>query len=212
MTPSRPFGLAASIGAALALAGCISLFPKAPPVQLYRFDPDVSASAPTAASARRTISVRESPLDFASGGSGDRIMTVRGNEIAYIAGARWDEPADRLFQNAVARAFSQTGGPVRLVEPGQPSAAQYRLSVEVTRFEVDYGGGAAPQIQVTVKATLTRESDLSFVGEQTFDVTQPAEADRVGAIVDAFKAATAKAVQDLAGWANQTVASAPSAS
>ena len=209
MTPSRLVGLAVAVGGMLALGGCISLFPK--PVQLYRFDPDTSPAASAPASG--LISVRESPIDFVSGGAGDKIMTVRGDEIAYIADARWDVPAERLFQGSVEQAFDTSGGPVRLVEPGQASEAQDRLALEVTRFEVDYGAaGATPEVVVSLRATLTREADLAFIGSQEFDITEPASEDRVGPIVEAFKAATGKAVQGMTSWVEQTAGKPPAAS
>jgi cholesterol transport system auxiliary component len=185
----------------LALAGCFSLFPKTPPVQLYRFE--AQPPAPGAATSP-AVAVREGPIDFFPGAAGDAIMTVTGGEVAYVKDARWDVAAEKLFAAAVEHAFEAGGGPVRLVEPGQASQAQDRLTLEVTRFEVDYGAGGAPEIAVSLHATLTRETDLSFVGEQTFDATVPASANRVGPIVEAFDAATTKVVDGLVAWVAQT--------
>jgi cholesterol transport system auxiliary component len=190
--------VAAAFGA---LAGCISLFPKSPPVQLYRFEAAINpAQQPPPA----TVAVRESPIDFSAGAGGDGIMTVKGDTVAYIEGGRWDIPAEKQFAAAVRDGFEAAGGPVRLVEPGTPSQAQDRLSLQVTTFEADYGTSGAPQVRVTVHAVLTRESDLSFVGERTFGVTQPAAEDRIGAIVDAFNAAVTKTVGDLTTWVEET--------
>jgi cholesterol transport system auxiliary component len=193
--------LIAVAAASGALAGCVSLFPKAPPAQLYRFEASVAAAQQPAGA---TVTVRESPIDFLAGSGGDGIMTVRGEEVAYIEGARWDIPAEKQFAAAVSESFAAAGGPVRLVEPGTPSQALDRLTLQVTAFEADYGPSGPPQVRISVHAVLTRESDLSFVGERTFDVSVPADQDRVSAIVGAFNDAVTKEVGDLTSWVEDT--------
>jgi len=136
---------AAALTLALGLGGCITLFPKEKPAQLYRFDVSLPA-APAAAGG--PISVRVGAVDFDAAASGDRMLTVDGDEVAYVDGGRWESPASELFEQSVWHAFNTAGGRVRLVGPG-PGKADYRLILEVSRFEARYvnGPAAAPTVQ-----------------------------------------------------------------
>jgi cholesterol transport system auxiliary component len=193
----------AAIGAALALsaglAGCITLFPKEAPVQLYRFD---AAVQPIQSSARG-FAVRTGMADFDPPAAGDRIMTVDGDQVAYVATGRWSSPANQMFDQAVAHGFAAPGDAARLV--GSTGKADYRLRLAVSRFEARYPSGptSTPTIVVVVRATLDRQSDYTLVGAQEFKAEVPAADNRVGPIVEAFDQATTKVVGDLVAWVDQ---------
>jgi len=196
----RPSWSAAALTLALGLGGCITLFPKEPPAQLYRFD----VNLPTApASEGAPIAVRVGALDFDAAASGDRMLTVDGDKVAYVDGGRWEAPAAELFQESVWHAFNTAGGRARLVGPG-PGKADYRLILQVTRFEARYvnGPAAAPSIIVHLHATMERQSDLAVVGEKEFDATTPASDNRVGPIVEAYDQAATQSVGDMVAWVN----------
>jgi cholesterol transport system auxiliary component len=200
VTPSANFlARAVLTGAVLALGGCISLLPNAKPVQLYRFDaPAAAAAAPAAAPA---VSVVKDGVSFPSGVGGDRILTVSGDEAAFIADARWVEPASLMFNEAVTAAFDAPGSP-RLTAPGAASGALVTLKLEVRRFQADYdkGSGAAPTVEVQVHALLIRNADRSYLAESQINVTEPADDNRVGAIVRAFNVAVGKATGQIRDW------------
>ena len=192
-------GLALTVS--VGLAGCITLFPKATPIQLYRFDAQVQPIQ----SSGRGFAVRTGPIDFDPASGGDRIMTVSGNEVAFIADGRWASPASQLFEQAVAHGFAAPGDAARLVAPGQSAKAEYRLKLQVVRFEARYTSGptAPPTIVVVLRASLDRQADLSHVGDKEFEADVPAADNRVGAIVEAYDSATTKVVGDLVTWVDQ---------
>jgi len=205
---SRPTVLlrAGLVGAlALSLAGCISLLPKSPPVQLYRFGGD-RARGPEPASAANPVGVYWAGGAFPRESAGDRILTINGEKVAYIAGVRWVAPADMLFQQAVQRAFEAKGGPVRIIQRGAPAAGRYLLRLDVRDFEARYDAGpeAAPTILVRVRASLERESDRQLVSEEVFDTSVRASDNRVGAIVAAYDAATDQVLDKVVAWATAT--------
>jgi len=185
----------------LGLCGCITLFPKEAPAQLYRFEADL----PPATAAATPFSVRASPLDFDTPAAGDQMMTSDGDQVAYIGGARWSAPASDLFEDAVEHGFATAGGPARLVGPGAPGRDDYRLQLQVTRFEATYPSGpkAAPTIVVRLRATLLHEKDLAPAGERLFEATIPAADNHVSDIVTAYDAATTKVVGELVAWVGQ---------
>jgi cholesterol transport system auxiliary component len=207
MISRRSARFAGAVFGLTALGGCITLFPKATPAQLYRFEAHISPAAQTTSGAPASVTVRVGAIDFDPASRGERILTVRGSQVAYIGDARWAIPADDLFEQAIERGFDASGVPVRLVAAARPSAAQERLRVRVARFEVDYGARGAPTIVVRLRAALTREADLSEIADKDFEAEVPASANRMGAIVKAFDAAVTQVVNGLVGWVGTTRAS-----
>ncbi len=198
---TRNAALAAALALPLLLGGCISVFPKAKPVQMYRFGDQVAApSAPAQASAPALV--LKGPTTFPPASGGDRILTVTGAYSAYIGEARWVAPAGSLFDEALLKAFDAPGAP-RLVARGEPLAAASTLRLDVRAFEARYPG---PVATVQVRATLIRNVDRVLIGEKMFDVKVPASDNRQGAIVAAFDQATG---QVLAGVRDWTAATAP---
>ena len=196
---STPIRLALAAGLLpLALGGCISVFPKTKPVQLYRFD--AAPAAQDAAPAGPVKTVIKGATVFPPAASGDRILTVTGAEAAYIGGARWVAPASILFDEAVLRAFDAPGS-ARLVARGEPMSAASTLRLDVRAFEARYPG---PTVSIQVRATLVRNADHSVVGEKMFEAAAAATDNRQGPIVAAFNAATGKVIGDIRAWTSAT--------
>jgi cholesterol transport system auxiliary component len=194
-------GLAGAL--ALSLAGCISLLPKSKPVQLYRFG-DNHAMTPAPAPAANPVGVYWGGGAFQRESAGDRILTITGDRVAYVALTRWVAPATVLFEQAVQRAFDQRGGPVRLVPRGAPAVTDYVLRMDVRNFEARYDAGAkaAPTVLVRVHATVARDSNRKLVSEQVFEASVRARDNRVGAIVDAYEAALNQVLEQAVTWTN----------
>jgi cholesterol transport system auxiliary component len=197
---------AAALSLGLALSGCVSLFPKAPPVQLYRLS---EAAPPPAVSAPPGLALAKSPTVFPSEAAGDRLLTVTGQQAAFIADARWLEPAAVMFDEAVADAFDQPGAP-RLAGRGEALDASLTLRLEVRRFETDYDKGldAAPTVDVAVHAVLIRVADRQIVAEQMFETRTPARDNRVADIVAAYNDATARTLGQMRDWTSASAAAA----
>jgi len=197
-------------GLATSLAACVTLFPKEKPAQLYRFGDHVTAPAAGAAPA---FAVRNVGLEFDRAAAGDAILTVSGNQVAYISGARWAAPASLMFEAAVRRGFDAPGGTVRLIAPGEGGQAKFVMRLNVTHFEARYDAGPAapPTIYVGLRAILVRTADQSVAGVQPFEVKAPAADNSAAAITEAFDHATGDVVGQLVSWVDQTGASAQAA-
>jgi cholesterol transport system auxiliary component len=207
MIPLKRFARLASVAAvAVALSGCISLFPKSKPAQLYRFDYAKTAEAPTPPGST-LVGILKLNSSFTKAATGDRILTVTGgSDVAYIAEARWASPASVLFDEAVDRAFL-ANPKVRLINRGEVGKADYVMKLDVTRFEVDYAAPkATPEVLVSVTAALTRSGDRTLVSEQTFTRKVRAGGDRQAPIVGAFGTATEGVLDDVVGWAASNTA------
>jgi len=90
--------------AALSLGGCVTVFPKVKPVQLYHFGIQAQApQAPVKADAAG-VTVLSGPVTFNRAVAGDRILSVNGGQSAYLAGGRWTTPAVLMFEESLNNA------------------------------------------------------------------------------------------------------------
>ena len=194
--------------AAAALSGCVSLLPRQPPVQLYQFGegPLAAASAPSAGSVigrgQATLGVVLAQVSFPRAALGDEVLTTRGDQAAYIAGARWLTPAVLMFQEAAERAFQARSSRVRLIGRGELGAASALLRLDVDKFEARYPPlGGPPTVRVSLRATLARADGRTLL-QQAFVAREPAAEDRVSAIVAAYDAAVTRVLAQAVDWTN----------
>ncbi|MGH7016835.1 MAG: ABC-type transport auxiliary lipoprotein family protein [Caulobacteraceae bacterium] len=188
----------------------MSFFPKAPPTQLWRFTHAEVAPAASAADLSG-VGVELGDIEFPTQSGGHLILTVRGGQAAYIAGARWVAPASEQFREAAYVAFERQrqvgGGAARLLPRGEIAPAGWRLQLDVRRFDVDLTGN--PVIEVEVAASLTRIGGAPTTFAKRFAVHTPADEDRVGAMVGSFDEAVATVLSQIAAWTNAEIASSP---
>jgi cholesterol transport system auxiliary component len=201
----RVLSLLAPASLALALAGCVSVFPQAKPVQLYELSPDLGTGAP--APTAQPVDVRLVSVAFEEASAGDRLLTVKNGEAAYIGGARWVSPAQVLFGQGLERAFAAHDGSVRLVPHGDAASAPLSLSVSVEAFRVSYVDGA-PTVETVLHARMVRFPERTMVLDRRIAVTRKVEANRVSAIVRAYDAALGAALTELVNATEQAAARA----
>ena len=202
----------AFVGAALVLSlgACVSLLPKSKPAQLYRFGGGpaaVQAPAPGAGTGPGVVLVG---VDFPRAAAGDGILTLTGDQAAYIAESRWVAPATTLFQEAAERAFDHPGSRVRLLNRGDIGAAAVLVRMDVRDFQAvyDQGAGAAPEIVVGAYARMTG-ADGRLLDARTFTSRKRAADNRVSAIVHAFDEASAEVLATIVAETEQQALSVP---
>lgn len=203
---SRRLAVIALAFVAVGLSGCVSVFPKSEPAQLYRFE----ATVPQRPESANKVGVLRLTSSFVRAAAGDRILTVnQSGEVAYIAETRWVSPASVLFDEEVSESFLSAGR-ARLVSRGEITKAAYALKLDVVAFEAlyDQGPKAAPQIVVTVRGVLTNSQDRSVVGDRLFTAKVRAGENRVGAIVPAFNQALSQTLTEIVGWVDSAPAPA----
>lgn len=208
MTRTLPRRLGAALalaGLSLALSGCITLLPKTKPVDLYRFGQPGAAEALTAP--QGSVSVLRTTSAFQRESAGDRLMTVTGGKVAYIADTRWAAPAVSLWDEAVLAAFDADPGPTRLVSRGEAGVADYILRLDVRNFEARYEHGpkAAPTVVVRVRAAISGRGRPMAV-EKIFESRATAPRNHVSDIVPAYDKAVASALKDIVAWTNAQAA------
>ena len=206
MTRFHPSWLAAG-ALSLSLVGCVTVLPKTKPAQLYTLGHSVSPPAPREVTIGTPIIVLQAPTRFVAAAEGDRILVSHGQKAAYIAQARWLSPVAELFDAAEFRAF-ESAGQTRLVAAGQVRGAIPSLRLDVRTFEARYGASdaGAPTVTIEASAELTDLPNHRPGVVKNFQSVKLATADRVGAIVDAFDAATTDVLGQIVTW---TGANAP---
>ena len=189
---------------ALALTGCISLFPKSKPVYLYRFGQTAAATEAAPAAAAGRVGVFRANGTFQAEAAGDRMLTVTGQEAAYIAESRWVAPASVLFDAAVLRAFDNDPGRTRLISRGEPADTDYLLRLDMRNFETRYEAGPElpPTVVVRLRAAMTRGGAQSLVADRIFEAKVVAGDNRVSAIAAAYDRAVMDILGELVGWTN----------
>ena len=194
--------------AGLALSGCISLFPKSEPSQLYRFGGGAPSEGQTPQSPATKVNFVRSGGAFALAAASDGILTTTGTEVAYLAGARWAQPAPVLFEEGLVRAFSTNQGPARLVIRGEPARAAYSMRLDVQQFEAVYDrpGNAAPEVRIDIHLVLVRPTDRTVTYDQVLSIRERARGDRVADVVAAFDAAVSHALTTIIDVANKASA------
>ena len=196
----RSLSTALAAGVLLTLGGC-ALLSTPDPVQTYRFGASTTAQA-TATPARGTpIAVAMRRVDMPEAVRGDRLLGVTGTEVAYIKGARWISAADTLLDDSLRAAFSAQPERIRLLGGRDVGRADRVLSLEVTSFEARYASpGAVPDVVVTARGRLTTLPNRSVVYDRVFHIVQPADANRVSAIVEAFDIAIRDLNAQVVDW------------
>jgi cholesterol transport system auxiliary component len=201
---------AAAALAVLALGGCVSVFPKSDPAQLYTFGR--GGGQPAAAPAQLPngrVGVLLAGINFPRAAQGDTILTMTGAQAAYIAESRWVAPAVVLFREAVERRFEDEGQRTRLVSRGDLGRSSLILRLDVREFEAVYAAPEAiPEASVSVYARLSR-ADGSLLDERLFRVRRPVSDNRVSAIVDGLDRATAEILDGVVTWADAAAAAQP---
>ena len=199
MTFRTTLRLAPAAAAAALLAGC-ALLSTPDPVQLYRFGSDVQ-SAPASPAAESPMPVLMRPVNFPEASKGDRILGVTGYEAAYIKGARWVSAAEDLYGQSLQAAFASQATRLRIIGLREASTAARTLDIDIQTFEARYAEpGAVPEVLVSARARLLRYPERTVISERSFTVRQPAAANRIGAIVEAFDIASRDLNTQIVAW------------
>lgn len=128
-------------------------------------------------------------------------------ELQVYKGAHWAKRPSEMLEDAVLRALEDSGRINVVSRQGSGIATDYRLVLDVRRFESDYASGQ-PAATIEVRAKLLRGKAPDVVASRTFLQAVPSRDTGVPAVVDAFETALAGMARDLAGWALATGATA----
>lgn len=121
-------------------------------------------------------------------------------EMEVYKDAQWAKRPTDMLEDAVLRALEDSGRIGAVARQGSGVSADYKLVMELRRFESDYAGSALPSAVVEVNAKLLHAQDQDIVASRTFTHSRAASGVDVASVVGAFDAALADTTRDLATW------------
>ncbi len=122
------------------------------------------------------------------------------NELQVYKDAQWGKPPSDMREDGVLHALEDSGRIAVVARQGGGIAADYRLMLDVRRFESDYNGAPVPSATIEVTAKLLHLKGQQLAGSHTFRQAVPAASASVPDVVEAFDDALAAIVGELAGW------------
>lgn len=122
------------------------------------------------------------------------------NELQVYKDAQWAKSPADMLEDGVLHALEDSGRIPVVARQGSGIGAEYRLMLDIRRFESDYDGAAVPAATIEVTAKLLHVKDQQLAGSRTFLQAQPAATTAVPDVVAAFDHALTAMSGELAGW------------
>ena len=121
-------------------------------------------------------------------------------EVQVYKGVGWSQPSTDLVEATVLRALEDSGKIASVARPGSGIRSDYRLVMDLRRFESDYAGAAVPSATIELTAKLMHASDQRIVASRTFLQAQPANGTEIAQVAHAFDQALEKLGAEVVGW------------
>jgi cholesterol transport system auxiliary component len=180
---------------ALSLSGCAS----APPPQTY----DLSAIQPggLAGKTRGQIEITE-PVASAALDSTRLVVRSGPESIAYLTGAQWSARLPALVQTRLVQTFENAKLAHFVGRPGERFVADYALTSEIRRFEIDVEHGEAV---VEIMARIVAETSGRIVAAQIFHAAVPTGVTDDGGPARALDQALGEVMRAIVRWTATTI-------
>lgn len=124
-----------------------------------------------------------------------------GLKVAYLADARWIDPAPEHFQQLLTRSISGLGRFGYVTYGSQGPLPDYSLLTDIEAFQAEIAeDGRSVEVVTKVSLALVRESDGRVISRQNFSARARAADDSTDAIMPAFEAATQSLLREIVGW------------
>ncbi len=121
-------------------------------------------------------------------------------ELEVYRGASWSQPATDLLEDTLLRGFEDSGRINGVARIATGIRADYKLAIDLRRFEADYAGNARPTATIELNAKLIHGRDQRVVAAHTLLTAEPAAGTDLPNVTAAFERALGKATTELVGW------------
>ncbi len=125
-------------------------------------------------------------------------------ELEVYRGASWAQPATDMLEDSVVRGFEDSGKIAGVARVSTGIRSDYKLTMDLRRFESDYAGQPLPSATIEINAKLLHSVDQRVVASHTFLIARPASDTGTAAVADAFQQAMTQLTRDLVGWTLRT--------
>ena len=190
--------LLAAILTAIAVGGCSILGGDKEPVTVYAPVPQV-APDPAWPSVGWQLAIGRPHVQGMLDGVRIAVRPTPG-ELQVYKGAQWASDPGEQLRDAILRTLEESGRIGAVARQGSGIAADYRLELDVRRYEADYAGGSTPVATIEVNAKLLRSIGQEVVGSRTFHQAVPVGGTDAAQVSQAFGTALGAVAGDIAGW------------
>lgn len=121
-------------------------------------------------------------------------------ELEVYKGVTWSQPSTDLVEATVLGALEDSGRIPAVARAGSGIRADYKLVMDLRRFESDYAGATIPSATIELTAKLLHASDQRIVASRTFLQVQPSSGTAVAQVTSAFDQALGKLGAEVVGW------------
>ncbi|MDR0183619.1 ABC-type transport auxiliary lipoprotein family protein [Lysobacter arvi] len=121
-------------------------------------------------------------------------------ELQVYRDAQWARPPSDMLVETVLRALEDSGRIGGVARQGTGVAGEYKLFLELRRFESDYAGGAVPSATVEVSAKLLHMQQQKVAASRVFRQSTPAASTAVPDVARAFEQSLSTIGGEIAGW------------
>lgn len=121
-------------------------------------------------------------------------------ELQVYKGATWSQPSTDLVEATVLRGLEDSGKIPAVARAGSGIRADYRLVMDLRRYEADYAGNAVPSATIELTAKLMHLSEQRVVASRTFLQVEPSSSVEVAQVATAFDTALEKLGSQVIGW------------
>lgn len=201
LLPDRPSRLLAMVGAFLLLlstAGCSLLGGSKEPVTIYAPDPRLVADPSWP---RVDWQLTLAPPSASRSVDSPRIaVRPEPGEIQVYKGVRWSKTPSEQVEDTVLHALEDSNKIAAVGRQDTGIAADYKLVMDLRRYEADYAGNGVPAATIEVNAKLLHSIDQEVVATRTFLQAVPAAGTDTAVVARAFGQALGTIGHDIAGW------------
>lgn len=121
-------------------------------------------------------------------------------ELQVYKGVTWSQPSTDLIEATVLRALEDSGKIPAVARLGSGVRADYKLVMDLRRYEADYAGNAVPSATIELTAKLLHTTDQRIVASRTFLQREPSSSVEVAQVTVAFDQALEKLGGEVVGW------------
>jgi cholesterol transport system auxiliary component len=177
----------------LGLSGCTgSLFESRAPVQQVFV---LATASPAPQGEPLSADVAVSQPSAAPGLDTERIAVLRGqNLLDYYAGAMWGDTAPHIIQYFLVSSLQRTNKFHSITSEQGRASSDYVLDIDLQDFQAEYGASPQPTAHVSLAVSLSRIKDRKLIGNWRISAAIPASDNRLGAVIEAFQAASQQVV------------------
>ncbi|MEN4950947.1 ABC-type transport auxiliary lipoprotein family protein [Stenotrophomonas rhizophila] len=122
------------------------------------------------------------------------------SELEVYKGVSWAQPATDMLDDALVRGFEDSGRINGVARVTTGIRADYKLAMDVRRFEADYRGQATPTALIEVNAKLIHVIDQRVVADRTFRQENPVGSTDVAQVTTALEQGLQTLTTNVVGW------------